>query len=404
MATSNLAIPQTRSLYPGMARNGGDITGVVITALLQKSRGPFIGIACGTKTVLIRRELFKKSLAGLRVIKAELVTSPESDAGMIQSSQPTWAKGAISPNEPTWSLTGEPQTYRATHAIKVYAAGDHVKATRLFLHQNPRDYANMRILQEWKQAELKRRIPATGIKLNKYQKQIGVLERKLQALGELKRPENPAVSKMVFWQDLHTRRRVETNGVFGETREPESAETRRREHLWHLQRPVRRAVMVLARRTGWLHPHRTQVKAELTSAQLYKELTKLKVPYYSDLLFHKKIDAINDGTYEHIRHQVDYVLAERELRVTKWSDVKNCERERRKLGSFGDYLQTLWQFCNLEEKPCRSKYDEEPEYLANKWGSKRYYEWQAERDERAQLAEQIAAIKLLERDNEAGAK
>lgn len=316
-----------------------DAADAVRAALAQKGRSPFIGIACGAKTVLIRREVFKKSLAGLRIVDAELVTADEG--GVI--------RGQFVPEGDT-----TPKTYRATHAIRVYAAGKGVRATRLFLHQDPRDYRNRQTLLDWKKSELtKRERP----KENKYQKRIGVLERKLAKLGPLRRPINPAIVP---------------------DHETAEAYTRRVEHLWHLQRPVRRAVMALARRG----------KTDLTSAQLYRELEKLTKPVYEQTNRQEVLDWINTSGNPDTAPVPTYILADSPLTVTKWGEITERQRERAELGNIWDYLAKLWEFCGLQDKPGRWQYE-------RPWGPKRYYEWQAARNERREIELEIKALREM---------
>lgn len=310
-----------------------DVTEAVTTALKQKGNGPFIGIPCGMKTVLIRRTVFKLSLAGLRIVTAEYVP-----------------------------MEGQPGA-----AIRVYATGEHVKATRLFLHQNPREYRNQVILKEWKAQQIKK---IASPKLNKYQKQISKLERQLRKLGPLHRPHNPAI--------------VSDKGTVAES-------IRQDWHLWKLQKPTRRAIMRLAR----IAPQ------TMSTAQLYKELAGLlkAIPVYETANTAELLEWIN-GDHEGKRPKERYTLTTAERIPTKWGELTASDRERAKLGDFWDYLKRLWEFCGLESKPYRSKVDwdldEEKRYFERHWGRERYYTWQAAKNERRQLEYMIADLKRQE--------
>ncbi len=361
MATSTSARPE--AIYPGMARN--DVTGAVVAALAQKGNSPFIGIACGTKTVLIRRAIFKQSLRGLRIVDAELVTSligviqgqyRELETRKIEKrTEPSGDYGAPGHTYFETEYTGglcQPVSYSATHAIRVYAAAKGVKATRLFLHQDPREYSNQRILLDWKKAELKKRLPS-GQKMDKYQKQIAACERKLAKLGTLRRPDNPAITPEL---------------------EPIPAEMRRVEHLWYLQKPVRRAVMALARRG----------KADLTAAKLYTEIVKLTAPYYD---CPNALEVFNWAGDFKDKPEFHYVLADKAVTVTKWGEVTAHERDRKGLTDIWAYLARLWEFCGLQSKPLYNRW----KHTAN-WGPERYNEWQSARDARREIELMIAAL------------
>jgi hypothetical protein len=330
--------------------------------MAQKGNSPFIGIACGVKTVLIKRTVFKQSLRGLRIVDAELVTGNE---GTVQGQYQRLIETKTGVLTTTVSY-GEPCEYQATHAIRVYAAGKGVKAVRLFLHQNPREYKNLRLLHEWQKAELKKRLP-TGQKMDKYQKKIATLENKLAKLGKLHRPDNPAISP---------------------EREPESDGTRRHEHEWYLQKKTRRAVMALVLRTGWKHPHRTQVTADLTTTKLYAEVAKLRTPHYVCLNAAEVINWTEDNKPDYI-----YAIEDSAVTVTKWGEITANERDRKKLDDIWEYLARLWEFCHLTSKPLRITFTDTPEYLKNHWGPERYNRWQAERDARREITLMIAAIK-----------
>lgn len=171
-----------------------DVAEAVRIALCQRGRGPFIGIPCGNrKTVLIRRELFMKSLAGLRIVDAALV----------------------------WSACGHDLL-----GLRVSACGPRVKATRLFYHQDARAYDNRKLIETWKNNEARRlETKALVSGLDKKQaakaRKIATLYKKLERLT--RRPKNPATASGYHRQD----------SPFGGDMHPNIAR-------WYTQKPVRR--------------------------------------------------------------------------------------------------------------------------------------------------------------------
>lgn len=316
----------------------------------RKARGnsPFVGIATNKGTVMLRRDVLKKSLAGLRVIEAELV---ESKDGMI---------------------TGDLQfrdgrtKYCAHLAIRVYAAGERVKSVRLYIHQPWKIGGGMLhpLLESWQRANMRKYgvcdchdfyrrktcshvETATRPKLNKYEKAIAKLEKEMPREW---RPGNPAVQMC--------------------ERPPASDSQRRQWREWYLQKDARRKVMALARRGT----------KDLNSTKLYAEVAKLTALH----IVMTNWDAVFNG--DSPRPEPVYTVETWPIVIKKWGEVIVRERERGNTKDLFAYLEKLWQFCGLTTKP--AGYDHGPT-----WGADHYKSWLQDLHTRKQLVEQIAAIR-----------
>lgn len=254
--------------------------------------------------MMFRRQLVKVSLKGLRLL----------DASVIE--------------------------WQGQKALEVHAIGERVKARRVFVPE--RAWKISPLLASWQRSNLRdmgrcncwdfrregnckhleSRKPKT-----KHERAIEKLEREMPREY---RPENPAV-------------------VVGSTADEGY---RHQWSLWHSQKAMRRKVMKLALRTGWKHSHRSRIEADLSSARLYAELSKLGFDF------------------------------------KKWGDITGSYREYHKLNTIWDYIGRLWEFCGLGSQPNRYEWDDEPE-----WGSKRYQSWLEDLHERKAIQEQIAAIR-----------
>jgi hypothetical protein len=343
-----------------------DETANVTEALRQKGNAPFIGIRIGGRTVCIKLEVFKKSMNRLKVVDAELVVADEK-TGKVQGSYCPWtssggnsewnsSKMCYEQKECVWSL-GKPVEYSVVYALRVYAVGRGVKASRLFLAQNVRSYDNRKLIYEWRKAEAKKR---ERPKLGKVVKEIQKLERQLHKLPKLERPYNPAVLR---------ESRMSPD---------EDAYVRQQEHLWHLQKDTRRKVMRLARRGN----------KDLTSTQLYWELAGIVAPEYVETEDSSTIRLAAMNSSEPIPPKV-YVLAERPLTVTKWGELTAYARDRKQLGDIWDYLKRLWEFCGFAEKPERYS----SRSLSESWGASRYSYWQHTKNAIHEIEWTIADLK-----------
>ena len=332
----------------------------VDAARKAKGTSPFVGIATPRGTVMLRRDVLRKSLQGLRIIEAELV---ESEDGTITGDL-YFADGRTS--------------YRSRLGIRVYAIGERVKAVRLYIHQPWKIGGGMLhpLLKSWQRANMRKYglcdchdfyrrkkmckhvETATRPKQNKYEKAIAKLEKEMP--GEW-RPENPAVSNQIRHQ-----------GIVIECERPVASESQRRQwREWYLQKDARRAVMALAKRGT----------KDLSSAKLYAEVAKITAPHIVMTNHEEYFYAVGNAKPDPI-----YEIRTYPITVKKWGEVTAYERDRGTPDLFA-YLNKLWQFCGLTTKP--AGYDHGPT-----WGAEHYKSWLHDLYTRKQLIEQIAAIRL----------
>jgi len=345
----------------------------------RKARGtsPFVGIATAKGTVMLRREVLKKSLQGLRVIEAELVSAKD---GMITGTFRPWqsdggqtvwnsSKRVYEMENLTWNL-GDPVKYRSPLAIRVYAVGEHVKSVRLFTHQPWKTGAGVfhKDLESWHRANMRkwgvcdchdfyRRKTcshvetATRPKLDKYQKAIAKLQKEMPHEW---RPGNPAVEMC--------------------DRPTPNDYLRRQWQAWTLQKDARRAVMALARRGT----------KDLNSTKIYTEVAKLTALHVVMTNWEERFHAV-PGT----RPEPVYEVKALPIAIKKWGEITTKQRERAGVENLFDYMNKLWEFCGLAEKPWGKKYYEhEPT-----WGAEHYKTWLRDLHTRKQLISQIAAIR-----------
>lgn len=336
-----------------------DLSERVDAARKAKGTSPFVGIATPKGTIMLRRDVLKKSLAGLRIIEAELVTAKD---------------GMITGNfcfDPQSADLGRLAQYRSSLAIRVYAVGERVKATRLYVHQPWKIGAGVfhPLLESWQRANMwkygvcdchdfyRRKMcshveTATRPKQNKYEKAIAKLEKEMPREW---RPGNPAVEMC---------------------ERPLASDSQRRQwHEWYLQKDARRAVMALGRRGT----------KDLSSAKLYAEVAKLTAPHIVTVNQQEILGALNSGKLTTEWPRERYTVEIQPLTIKKWGEVTAYERDRGTPDIFA-YLNKLWQFCGLITKP--AGYDHDPT-----WGADHYKNWLDDLHTRKQLAEQITAIK-----------
>jgi hypothetical protein len=327
-----------------------DLAARVDTARKLRGTSPFVGIATVRGTVMIRREVLRKSLSGLRVLYAELITS-EDDSDMIRG------QFRHDNGKETWQAQ-----YRARVAIRVYAVGERVKATRLYTHQ---EWKGSALLASWQRAEQRKYgvcdcrefyrqkicshvATATRPKMDKYQKAIAKLEK---AMPREWRPENPTVSKYEA--------------------EPASDSVRRQWREWHMQRDTRRAVMAIARRG----------QKDYGSARIYAEVSRLMASRIVETNFMERLNASPD-----IRSAPIYAVEVYPVTITKWGELTAYARERKGLGDLFGYLKRLWEFCGLREKPYQ-------DHIALKWGAEHYREWLKDVHRKREIESMIAGLK-----------
>lgn len=332
-----------------------DLAARVDAARKAKGTSPFVGIATERGTVMLRRDVLKKSLQGLRVIEAELV---ESEDGTITGDL-YFDAGRTS--------------YRAKLAIRVYAIGERVKSVRLFIHQPWKIGSGVMhpLLESWQRANMrkwgvcdchdfyrrktcKHVETATRPKMNKYEKAIAKLEKEMPREW---RPGNPAVEMC--------------------DRPPADDHLRRRWLAWTLQKDARRAVMALARRG---------THGDLSSTKLYAEVAKLIAPHIAIANQQEILDALNAGKPTTEWPKEIYAVEVRPITIKKWGEITAYERDHGNTPDLFAYLGKLWQFCGLTTKPAR--YDHGP-----RWGAEHYKAWLRDLHTRKQLISQIAAIR-----------
>jgi len=328
-----------------------DLIARVEAARRAKGTSPFVGIATPKGTLMLRRDVLKKSLQGLRVIDAELIEAKE---GMITGTLDFYA-GRTS--------------YRSHLALRVHAVGERAKAVRLYIHQPWKIGAGVfhKDLESWQRANMRKWgvcdcydfarhktcshiETATRPKLNKYEKAIAKLEKEMP---RERRPQNPAVSE--YQPQLA------------------SADERRSWHTWKLQKGTRRAVMAIARRGA----------RDLSSTQIYAEVAKLTAPYFGMVNHHEVFNGSSP------RPEPVYQLETHSITVRKWGEITARQREHAGLQNLFYYMNKLWEFCGLEEKPRGKKYYEH----APTWGADHYKSWLHDLHTRKQLESQIAAIR-----------
>lgn len=240
--------------------------------------------------------------------------------------------------------------------LVIYAVGERVQAIRKFLPLQMPAYQAKGMIRDWAEKQRAKR-SAPKVKQTAHAKQIAKLEKYLAKIGEVEAPKHPLLfgisyghsrAESIREYDAKQLRavaemRAEGSAVEYLTKGQEWAEWKRQAH-------IRRWVQSQARLCA---------KGKMNSIQFYA------------------------------------ILAERGVKVTKWSDVGSYERKHNGLTDVYAYLSKLWEFCHLQRKP----WGFEPERV-EEWsdlpGAKHYEHWLSRIRNRKELQGQIAAIRLLE--------